>query len=244
MSELERLSKIMASRGMCSRREADSFIEKGYVSVDGNIVTKLGTKVSINSNIKLNSKGVSIQKNLMTVLLNKLIGYVSSQPEKNYKAAITLINNKNKWSKCLIKNQIESVDLHKFAPAGRLDIDSTGLLVLTEDGRIARNLIGSESSIEKEYLVRVKGKLIDNGLQKLNYGLSIEGKKLKRASVKWINDYQLKFILREGKKRQIRKMCEMVGLKVIGLKRVRIGKIKLGTLPLGKWRYLMNSEIF
>ena len=93
MSELERLSKIMASRGMCSRREADSFIEKGYVSVDGNIITKLGTKVSINSNIKLNSKGVSIQKNLMTVLLNKPIGYVSSQPEKNYKAAITLINN-------------------------------------------------------------------------------------------------------------------------------------------------------
>ena len=135
-------------------------------------------------------------------------------------------------------------NIHKLAPAGRLDIDSTGLLVFTQDGRIARSLIGDDSSIEKEYLVRINGTINKNGLKMLNYGLSIDGKKLKKASVTWLNKNQLKFILKEGKKRQIRRMCEMVGLKVIGLKRVRIGKIILGDLPIGKWRYLSNDEFF
>ena len=135
-------------------------------------------------------------------------------------------------------------NINKLAPAGRLDIDSTGLLVFTQDGRIARSLISDNSSIEKEYLVRVNGTISKDGLKMLNYGLSIDGKKLKQASVKWLNKNQLKFILKEGKKRQIRRMCEMVGLKVIGLKRVRIGKIMLEDLPLGKWRYLSNNEFF
>jgi 23S rRNA pseudouridine2604 synthase len=134
--------------------------------------------------------------------------------------------------------------LKGLAPAGRLDIDSQGLLVLTQDGRIAKQLIGENSGTEKEYLVRVQGKLSANGLSLLNFGLSLDGAALKRAEVSWQNRDQLRFILREGKKRQIRRMCELVGLKVTGLKRVRIGKVTLGDLPTGQWRYLLSDERF
>jgi 23S rRNA pseudouridine2604 synthase len=134
--------------------------------------------------------------------------------------------------------------LRGLAPAGRLDIDSTGLLVLTQDGRVARQLIGEDSDIEKEYLVRVEGQLSDNGLKLLNHGLALDDKPLRPAQVTWQNEDQLKFILKEGKKRQIRRMCELVGLRVVGLKRVRIGHITLGKLPLGQWRCLGENERF
>jgi len=123
-----------------------------------------------------------------------------------------------------------------------LDIDSTGLLVLTQDGRVARQLIGENSTIEKEYLVRVEGELSEAGLKKLNHGLELDGVKLKPAKVSWQNEDQLRFVLREGRKRQIRRMCELVGLNVVGLKRVRIGSVSLGKLPLGQWRYLRPNE--
>jgi 23S rRNA pseudouridine2604 synthase len=117
-------------------------------------------------------------------------------------------------------------------------------LVLTQDGRIARQLIDEHSDIEKEYLVRVEGKLGSNGLKLLNHGLSLDGQVLKPAEVSWQNEDQLRFILQEGKKRQIRRMCEQVGLKVVGLKRVRMGRIVLGDLPQGQWRYLREGEQF
>ena len=131
-----------------------------------------------------------------------------------------------------------------LAPAGRLDIDSNGLLILTQDGRIAKKIIGENSSVDKEYLVRVTGKLSDKGLNLLNHGLSLDGKKLKPAKVSWQNEDQLRFILQEGKKRQIRRMCELVGLKVVGLKRIRIGNVMLGNLPPGQWRYFGAGESF
>ncbi|MCF8177968.1 MAG: pseudouridine synthase, partial [Sulfuritalea sp.] len=131
-----------------------------------------------------------------------------------------------------------------LAPAGRLDIDSTGLLVLTQDGRVARQLIGDDSKVEKEYLVRVDGSLDARGLALLNHGLELDGKKLRPAKVAWANPDQLRFVLTEGRKRQIRRMCEQVGLRVTGLKRVRIGQVRLGDLPLGHWRLLRESEAF
>ncbi|MEA5098011.1 MAG: pseudouridine synthase, partial [Burkholderiaceae bacterium] len=138
--------------------------------------------------------------------------------------------------------------LRSLVPAGRLDIDSVGLLVLTQDGRVAKHLIGQDSDIEKEYLVRVKytkpGRLPDAQLKLLNHGLSLDGKALQPARVQWQNDDQLRFVLKEGKKRQIRRMCEAVGLKVVGLKRIRIGKVTLGNLPAGQWRYLRPDEQF
>jgi 23S rRNA pseudouridine2604 synthase len=118
------------------------------------------------------------------------------------------------------------------------------MLVLTQDGRIARHLIGENSTVEKEYLVRVEGELSDADMKRLNFGLSLDGEKLKPAKVSWQNEDQLRFVLREGKKRQIRRMCEMVGLHVVGLKRVRIGSVTLGKLPVGQWRYLRPEEKF
>jgi 23S rRNA pseudouridine2604 synthase len=244
MEQLEplRLSKLMSERGLCSRREADEYIQRGWVFVDGRRVSELGTKVLPNVAVKLDLPAQAAQGERVTVLLNKPIGYVSSQPEPGYKPAITLIVPDRQMAGETIAFKREH--LKELAPAGRLDIDSTGLLVLTQDGRVAKQLIGEESNVEKEYLVRVVGKLSDGDLQRLNHGLSLDGKALKPARVKWQNEDQLNFILREGKKRQIRRMCELVDLRVVGLKRIRIGKVNLGDLPMGQWRYLRADESF
>jgi 23S rRNA pseudouridine2604 synthase len=176
------------------------------------------------------------------------MGYVSGQAEDGYKPAVVLVRPENRWDEDKLPIQFSGGQLKSLVPAGRLDIDSIGLLVLTQDGRIAKQLIGEDTNIDKEYLVRVKyskpGNLPDHDLQRLNHGLSLDGKALLPAIVRWQNDDQLSFTLREGKKRQIRRMCELVGLKVLGLKRVRIGQVKLGDLPVGQWRYLSDSESF
>ncbi|MFA6013772.1 MAG: pseudouridine synthase [Gallionellaceae bacterium] len=239
-----RLSKLMSAQGICSRREADSYIEKGWVLVDGEPVSELGTKIYAHQKITLNKSAQSQQGKLVTILLNKPIGYVSGQAEDGYQPAVVLIKPDAHWANDTSPHKFSALNLRGLAPAGRLDIDSQGLLILTQDGRIAKQLIGEDSPIEKEYLVRVTGNLIGNGLNMLNHGLSLDGQKLKPAKVTWLNDDQLRFILREGKKRQIRRMCELVGLKVSGLKRVRIGKVKLGDLPVGQWRYLRDDEAF
>jgi 23S rRNA pseudouridine2604 synthase len=240
----ERLSKIMAQRGMCSRREADRYIEQGLVKVDGRVVSELGSKVSPDAKIELSGAGQAQQNSQVTILLNKPVGYVSGQAEKNYKPAVTLITPSSQWRNDKSSRKFNRGQLKGLAPAGRLDIDSNGLLILTQDGRIARKIIGQDSSIDKEYLVRVTGQLSEKGLKLLNHGLSLDGKQLKPAKVSWQNEDQLRFILREGKKRQIRRMCELVGLKVVGLKRIRIGNIVLGNLPPGQWRYLGDKEHF
>ena len=239
-----RVSKLMSEQGICSRREADSYIERGWVLVDGIPVTELGTRIFPTQRITLAKAAQSQQEASVTVLLNKPIGFVSGQAEQGYRPAITLIGAQSHFKGDLSPLRFTPTQLKGLAPAGRLDIDSTGLLVLTQDGRIARQLIGESSGIEKEYLVRVEGRLPAAGLAKLNFGLSLDGVPLKRADVKWQNDDQLRFVLREGKKRQIRRMCELVGLKVTGLKRVRIGKVLLGDLPQGQWRYLRSGERF
>jgi 23S rRNA pseudouridine2604 synthase len=243
MADPVRLSKLMAERGLCSRREADAFIERGWVFVDGQKVDVLGTRVDPGCQITLNRLAQTQQQQLATVLLHKPVGYVSGQPEPGFKPAVVLITPENRWREDA--GPVWHMNQRKgLAPAGRLDIDSTGLLVLTQDGRIARQLIGEDSDIEKEYLVRVEGQLSDAGLLLLNHGLELDGKKLRPAQVSWQNADQLKFILKEGKKRQIRRMCELVGLRVVGLKRVRIGGVNLGNLPLGQWRLLRADEGF
>ena len=169
---------------------------------------------------------------------------MSGQPEPGYQPAVTLIRPETQWQDGRANQAFHPTHLKGLAPAGRLDIDSTGLLVLTQDGRIAKQLIGENSDIEKEYLVRVEGRLDDKGLALLNHGLSLDGRKLRPARVGWQNPDQLRFILKEGRKRQIRRMCELVGLKVAGLKRVRIGRVRLGNLPVGQWRLLREDEGF
>lgn len=239
-----RLSKLMSEQGLCSRREADSYIERGWVLVDGKPVTELGTRIDPGQRITLNRAAQNKQQTRVTILLNKPIGYVSGQAEDNHKPAVTLISAATRYATDKSPLHFHPMHLSGIAPAGRLDIDSQGLLVLTQDGRIAKQLIGEDSVVDKEYLVRVQGKIIGNGLNMLNHGLKLDGVPLKPAKVSWQNEEQLRFTLQEGKNRQIRRMCEQVGLKVTGLKRVRIGRVKLGDLPVGQWRYLGQGETF
>lgn len=235
-----RLSKVMAERGLCSRREADTYIERGWVFVDGQCVSELGTRIDPGAEIHLAREAQQRQSDRVTILLHKPLGYVSGQAEDGHQPAVTLISADTLHG----GGEFRAAHLRGLAPAGRLDIDSTGLLVLTQDGRIARQLIGDDSEVEKEYLVRVEGELVDGGLALLNHGLELDGRKLRRAQVEWVRPGTLRFRLREGRKRQIRRMCERVGLRVVALKRIRIGRVVLGDLPPGKWRFLAADEAF
>ncbi|MDC6484898.1 pseudouridine synthase [Methylophilaceae bacterium] len=247
--EQVRVSKILSELGLCSRREADKYIEQGLVLLDGEVVAQLGTKAYRSQKVELLKKALLSQSLKATVILNKPVGYISHlDDDKEFTPASSLIipdnyNNSNNQESTSKRSPIFNRD--GLAPAGRLDIDSSGLLVLTQDGRIAKQIIGEESAeIEKEYLVRVEGVLSDNNLQLLNHGLTLDDYELKPAKVSWQNKDQLKFVLIEGRNRQIRKMCELVGLKVKGLKRVRIGNVRLSDLPEGRWRFLSEEESF
>ncbi len=238
----------MSELGLASRREADEWIERGWVKVNG-AVAILGLRVKEDVQIEIDPRARREQSQRLTVILNKPIGYVSGQPEDGYEPAVVLVTPERQWRLITSKGPaIDRAALRGLAPAGRLDIDSTGLLVLTQDGRIAKHLIGEDSTIEKEYLVRVKysrgPKLPDADLKLLNFGLALDGRPLKPAKVSWQNEDQLRFVLREGRKRQIRRMCQAVGLQVLGLKRVRIGSVVLGPLPEGQWRLLRPDEKF
>jgi len=242
-----RLSKQLADSGQASRREADEWIEAGWVKVDGQLAV-LGQRVLPHQRIEIDPAAHKQQAKRVTILLHKPIGYVSGQAEDGYEPAAVLVTPANHWGGDPARIPFHPGHTRGLAPAGRLDIDSTGLLVLTQDGRIAKHLIGDDSNIEKEYLVRVQpagpGPVPEDALHLLRHGLSLDDKPLKPAKVSWQNEDQLRFVLREGKKRQIRRMCEAVGLKVLGLKRVRIGSVVLGKLPVGQWRYLGQSERF
>jgi 23S rRNA pseudouridine2604 synthase len=248
MTEPVRLSKRMSELGLSSRREADEWIARGWVRVDGKVVSELGSKVLPHQKISVERQAAAEQSKRVTVLINKPVGYVSGQAEDGYQPAVVLVKPENHWADDPSPEIFHPTQLRSLVPAGRLDIDSVGLLILTQDGRIAKQLIGQDTAIEKEYLVRVQytkpGRLPDTELRKLNHGLWMDGKPLLPAKVRWQNDDQLSFTLKEGRKRQIRRMCDMVGLKVVGLKRVRIGRIKLGDLPVGQWRYLGADEGF
>ena len=163
-----RLSKLMSERGICSRREADAYIEKGLVFVDGERVTQLGTKVDPKCKITLDTPALKNQKSLVSIILNKPVGYVSGQPEPGYEPAIRLINDKNQFGNQ--KRTLQMGDLKGIAVVGRLDIDSQGLLIFSQDGRLAKKIIGENSEIEKEYLVRVEGNLSEEGLKLLRHG--------------------------------------------------------------------------
>ncbi|MEJ5992748.1 pseudouridine synthase [Ramlibacter sp. PS3R-8] len=247
-----RLNKRMAELGMCSRREADDWIARGWVKVNG-AVAVMGLQVTPADRIEIDPRARGHQREQVTILIHKPMGYVSGQAEDGYQPAVVLVQGQNRWREDRSPHRFAPSQLRGLAPAGRLDIDSTGLLVLTQDGRVARQLIGEDSGVEKEYLVRVAYGRVETDVQaafpqsqiaRLRHGLSLDGQPLKPAKVDWQNPEQLRFVLTEGKKRQIRRMCEAVGLSVMGLKRVRIGRVTLGNLPVGQWRYLGPDERF
>lgn len=247
-----RINKRIADMGMCSRREADEWVENGWVTVNGEVAT-MGQNVVPGDRIEIDQKAQERQDQQVTILLNKPMGYVSGQAEDGHEPAVALITNENRWNEDRSKTRFNFSQLKGLAPCGRLDIDSVGLLVLTQDGRVARQIIGEDSEVDKEYLVRVtfgdrdvdvQSVFPEEKLALLRHGLSLDEQPLKPAQVDWQNPEQLRFVLTEGKKRQIRRMCEQVGLKVVGLKRIRIGGVTLGNLPTGQWRYLAPHESF
>ena len=251
-----RLNKRMAELGLCSRREADAWIEQAWVRVNGQ-VAEMGMQVGSTDRITVERAAQEQQEQQVTVLLHKPMGYVSGQAEDGHEPAMVLFQARNQWTGDTTRIRFSPAQFKGLAPAGRLDIDSVGMLVMTQDGRVARQLIGEDADMEKEYLVRVtcagpQGDIAVNvqahfpaaQMQRLRHGLSLDGKPLKPAQVEWQNPEQLRFVLKEGKKRQIRRMCEQVGLKVVGLKRIRMGRISLGALPVGQWRYLGPKESF
>ena len=248
LAEMDALLRDMEAteRAIASRREADEWIEAGWVRVNGRLAV-LGQRIRGDERIDIDPAARQEQGHRVTILLHKPLGFVSGQAEDGHEPAAVLVTADRRWA------EDRGRPWHPghgrgLAPAGRLDLDSTGLLVLTQDGRVARHLIGEESDVEKEYLVKVApmapGSFRENGLDLLRHGLDLDGRPLLPAKVSWANEDQLRIVLREGRKRQVRRMCELVGLKVLALRRVRIGSVLLGKLPPGQWRYLRDDERF
>lgn len=236
-AEPVRLNKFMGQSGLCSRREADALIADGLVSIDGAVVTDAGRKIEPGQTLTLSDGATAALAEGMTILLHKPMGYVSGQPEPDKIPAVRLLTEANRIG----EGAVPAADA-SFPPIGRLDEDSRGLLLMSTDGVVAKAVIGPESNLDKEYLVRVTGDVTENALKILRYGLRLDGRQLKPARVSRMEQQRLKFILREGRNRQIRRMCEMVGLEVVDLIRIRVGPIRLDNLPEGKWRVITPEE--
>lgn len=232
--EPQRVNKWLASEGVCSRREAEALIADGKVRIDGARVDDPGRKIEPGQTLELDTAGAAPQ---ISVVLNKPVGFVSSQPEPGQTPAARLLTRDNLAGAAAIPAKDASL-----APLGRLDQDSRGLLLLSEDGVLAKALVGAESKLDKEYLVRVAGPITDKKLMLLRHGLALDGRQLKPAKIEQVEPQRLRFILNEGRKRQIRRMCELVELDVTDLLRLRIGPLKLGALQEGKWRALGGDE--
>jgi 23S rRNA pseudouridine2604 synthase len=228
----------------CSRRVADEWIENGWVSVDGVVVTTLGTRVRPNAQVKIKEEASKHQTESVTILFNKLPQTAGGHEEGETISALQLIRPENRWAEDESRYSFKATHLRGLALAGKLDPESSGMLVFTQEGSVARRITGDDTRLEKEYMVRVEGELTPDGLKLLNRGLALDDVRLKPAQVSWQHEGQLRFVLHESRKRQIQRMCELVGLRVTSIKRIRIGSVSLGKLPLGQWRYLRENERF
>ena len=220
-----RLNKYIAYLNIASRREADKLIKDGKVKVNGEIIINPAIQVDEKDEIICDIENYKSEK--IYIKLNKPVGYVVSNNKKEGKPIYKLLDEK----------------LKKLYPVGRLDKDSKGLILFTNDGIFSKKIIGEESECEKEYYVKLEGNISDGALKKLEFGISLDGKKLKPAIVKRVSKNSFNIILKEGRNRQIRRMCEKVGFEVILLKRLRISNIYLNDLQEGKFEYLTKDEI-
>jgi 23S rRNA pseudouridine2604 synthase len=232
-----RINKWLAEEGVCSRREADALILKGLIKVDGEAAVA-GQKIEAGQTLTLLQKATRQLDNKLSLIFHKPEGIVSGTPEPGETPAVRLITEKT------LSGKAHAIPgrYNKLAPLGRLDKDSRGLLVLSEDGVLAKALIGPESTVDKEYVVKVKGEVTPEKLALLRHGLELDGRKLKPAEVEQVKAHELRFILHEGRNRQIRRMCQLVDLRVVDLMRVRIGSLELAGLPEGKWRPISARE--
>ena len=232
-----RINKWLGQTGVCSRREAEGLIAAGMVAIDGEIVTDAGRKIEPGQTLILNDRGEAALASGVTILIHKPLGYVSGQPEPDKIPAVRLLTEVNRVGEGAVPAEDASLP-----PIGRLDEDSRGLLMLSSDGVVAKAVIGPQSHLDKEYLVRVVGDVTEKKLALLRRGLMLDGRILKYAKVSRMEQNRLRFILTEGRNRQIRRMCEMVDLEVIDLLRIRVGPIQLNNLPEGKWRMITAEE--
>lgn len=232
-----RVNKWLGQTGVCSRREAEGLIAEGLVSIDGEIVTDAGRKISAGQTLTLSARAEATLAAGVTIVLHKPVGYVSGQPEPGKIPAARLLTAANRIG----AGDAPSRDA-SLPPIGRLDEDSRGLLLLSSDGVVAKAVIGPQSELDKEYLVVVEGQVAEARLSRLRHGLELDGRQLKPARVTQVEPQRLRFVLKEGRNRQIRRMCDLVGLKVVDLLRIRIGPLALGDLPEGRWRALTPAE--
>lgn len=236
-AEPSRINKWLGQSGVCSRREADALIADGLVSIDGVVVTDAGRKIEAGQTLTLSDRAETALAAGVTIVMHKPVGYVSGQPEPGKVPAVRLLNSANRIGDGAVPAKDDSLP-----PIGRLDEDSRGLLMLSSDGVVAKAVIGPESKLDKEYLVEVAGDVTERKLTLLRHGLELDGRRLKPARVTQLEPKRLRFILTEGRNRQIRRMCDLVDLRVVDLLRIRIGPIKLDDLPEGCWRILTAGE--
>ncbi len=229
-----RLQKYLADCGIASRRKCEEYIQQGKVQVNGKVVTELGTKINPKKDkIKFENKEIVEKRKLVYILLNKPIGYVTTVDDQfNRDTVLDLVKVKE-----------------RIVPVGRLDMYTSGALILTNDGDFVYKVTHPKHEIEKTYTVTLKGIIQKDEVEKLRKGVQIEDYTTKPAKVKILktdkekNISRLEIIIHEGKNRQVRKMCEAVGKKVLALHRSKIGTIGVKDLELGKWRYLSSKEI-
>ena len=227
-----RLQKYLALCNVASRRASEEIILQGRVRINGKKCTTLGTKVSDGDEVSVDGKIISQEAKKYYIMLNKPIGYVTTVSDEQGRATVMeLVSDISK----------------RVYPVGRLDINTEGLLLMTNDGDFTYKITHPKHKLDKTYEVWVSGKAEQNALKKLERGVIIDGKKTSPAKVDVI-DYTkasalLSVTIHEGRNRQVRKMCASVGFKVMNLKRVSEGGLSLGNLPLGKWRHLTDAEV-
>lgn len=223
---MERLNKYIASCGICSRRKADELITNGRVKINDVVVTNLGEKVSDIDVVKVDEKVLQKESRKVYIVLNKPKGYVTTNSDEyNRKNVIDLIH--------------EDVRVY---PIGRLDMDTEGLLLLTNDGEFSNNIMHPRNKIEKTYIVTTDTNVTNDQIEHLKNGVDIGDYITRPAKVKKIGKDKIQIIISEGKNRQVRRMCEAVNINLLNLRRVQIGNITLGTLQSGKYRYLTEQE--
>ena len=236
--EPQRVNKWLAQSGVCSRREAEGLIAQGLVFIDGERVDDAGRKILQGQTLVLNDSAQEKLSSSLSIVLHKPMGIVSSLPQDDQIEAVTLLTRDALWG----GEATIPTAANNLAPLGRLDRESRGLLVLSEDGVLAKALIGPESEMDKEYNVLLTGVITPQKIALLRHGLELDGRKLRPAKVTQVTEQKLNIVLKEGRNRQIRRMAELVELRVVDLMRVRVGPLKLGDLPEGKWRPLSAEE--
>ena len=242
MADLVRITKLMSERGMCSRREAERLIDAGAVMVDGQVVREQGVKATRTADIQISGRGANWMANKVTVVLNKPMGIVSTQPEGEQVAAWTLLTAERLHGRADEAADRVMANPYYLNVAGRLDRDSHGLLVLSTDGLVVKAITGG-SEVAKTYLVRVDGQPSEDQISRLRGKLVLDGKKLRPMAVTRAGRDRLRFELTEGRKHQIRRVCQLVGLEVVDLQRTAVGAWKLDDLPSGHWRVVPQAEV-